>query len=305
MASLVTSTASSVASVEVEGLTYSIRVGGQGVPLALVHGFTGSALDWDRVVPQLNRFCRTIRIDLPGHGETEIPSDPNRFTLPSIARDIKHLLHAVGVSAGGRQRAFVAGYSLGGRVAMHVALAAPDLLHGLILESASPGIADPQARAARRREDLALAQWIEEHGTAAFVARWERLPLFASQRHLPPEVRERQRADRLRRSAAALAGSLRGASVGAQAPLLNRLWALNLPSLLIAGSLDEKYCEIAREMHGGWPHAALSIVPGAGHNVHLEAPDAYVDQVQRFITATLNEHPLGEDPTKETKEWRT
>jgi 2-succinyl-6-hydroxy-2,4-cyclohexadiene-1-carboxylate synthase len=172
---------------------------------------------------------------------------------------------------------------MGGRAALRLALRVPDRLWALVLESASPGIADPEERDRRARSDDALAADIERGGITAFVDRWEALPLWASQARLPTEVRRRLREQRLRNSAAGLANSLRGMGAGREEPVLDRLHELTMPVLLVAGELDEKYCGLTREMEGRFPRCGVVVVPDAGHTVHLELPDTFAAEVRKFL----------------------
>ena len=115
------------------------------------------------------------------------------------------------------------------------------------------------------------------------MARWEQLPLFASQNTLPAEARSALRRQRLRNSAQGLAHSLRGMGTGTQASLWSRLGQIDAPALLIVGALDEKFCRIGRAMAGAMPRARLAVVAGAGHAVHLERPDEFVRLVLGFM----------------------
>jgi pimeloyl-ACP methyl ester carboxylesterase len=122
---------------------------------------------------------------------------------------------------------------------------------------------------------------------AAFVKRWEKLPLFASQSNLSAKCWEKLHTQRLRNRAAGLANSLRGVGTGVQPALHNQLPTLNIPVLLIAGELDTKFCAIARQMAHLLPRAQLHIVPGAGHTVHLERPEVFDELVGDFTTSML------------------
>ncbi len=265
--------------VEVNGLALNVEQWGEGRPLLCLHGFTGSAATW---APFAGRWAgwRIVAPDLIGHGASDAPADPARYRMERAVADLTALLDALAVA-----RAAVLGYSLGGRVALHLALLAPERVEALILESVSPGIDDPEERAARVQSDEALAASIERDGVEAFVEYWESIPLFATQRRLPPDVFARQRAQRLANRPHGLANSLRGMGAGAQSPLRSRLGEIRAPTLLIAGELDEKYRSLAMEMARLIPRARTAIIPGAGHATHLERPDDFARAVGDALEA--------------------
>ncbi|MCS6842390.1 MAG: 2-succinyl-6-hydroxy-2,4-cyclohexadiene-1-carboxylate synthase [Roseiflexus sp.] len=252
---------------------------GDGAPLVLLHGFTGSSASWDEVVPHVAQRFRVIRIDLPGHGRTPAPSDPARGALPLVAADIAALLRDLKATP-----AHLLGYSMGARLALGIAVLHPYAVRSLILESGSPGLATEAERAARRAQDEALAARIEQHGIEAFVDEWERLPLWASQRQLPPDVRQRLRMQRLRNMPAGLAASLRSIGTGAQPSFWDDLPHLTIPTLAITGALDEKFTIIAREMCARCPTMTHQIIEGAGHAPHLERPAEFAERVLEFIS---------------------
>lgn len=259
-------------------LALSTRIAGDGPPLVLLHGFTGSADAWADLASRLARRRRVIAFELPGHGASPVPDDPAQATLPRVADALVRELHALGVRA-----ADWIGYSLGGRVALHVALAHPAAVRTLVLEGASPGIADSVERRARAEADALLAAAIERDGLERFVDAWMAQPLFASQATLPAAVRTRERARRLAGSAAGYAASLRAMGAGVQESLWPRLGELRARVLLLAGALDVKYGAIARAMAASLPDAQVAMLSGAGHAAHLERPDAWLDVVERFL----------------------
>ncbi|MEJ7797129.1 MAG: alpha/beta fold hydrolase [Solirubrobacteraceae bacterium] len=230
-------------------------------PLLLLHGFTQTGRGWDEVARHLaGERYRPLAPDLRGHGAA---GSRRPIEMASCVRDV------VGLAAG---RFALAGYSMGGRMALHVALAHPERVSRLVLVSATAGIDDPSQRAARRARDEALATWMEQGRTIAQVAeRWGAQPLFEGQ---TPEVAAAARADRLCNEPAHLAAALRGIGTGAMAPLWERLGELTMPVAVLAGEHDAKFVALARRLGQGLPQASLSVVAGAGHALTLEAPQA-------------------------------
>lgn len=264
--------------IDLDGLRYHVEEFGSGRPLVLLHGFTGSTRSWQPLVPHLAAHSRVYAIDLPGHGRTVPPNDPARFAFTRVIDDLAAVAREMEID-----RAVWAGYSMGGRVALAVAIEHPALVAGLILESASPGLADPDARAERRWRDAELAETIEADGIPRFVADWERLPLWASQASLAEETRLLQRGIRLSNAPRGLAGSLRGMGTGSQPSYWERLSDLEQRVLLLAGQDDTKFSKIAIEMNESLPNSHLEIVPDAGHNIHLERPQQYLKLVSQFM----------------------
>jgi 2-succinyl-6-hydroxy-2,4-cyclohexadiene-1-carboxylate synthase len=174
------------------------------------------------------------------------------------------------------------GYSQGGRIALHAALALPERVERLALIGASPGIDDPAERAARRAADEALAGEIESHSIEDFATRWADTPVLAGQ---PPEVRAAAHADRLRSTPAGLAGALRGLGAGALPALWGRLGELEMPVVVLAGERDEKFRALGEQMARAIPRARLVVVPGVGHAVHLEAPERVAEEIVGAGTA--------------------
>lgn len=266
--------------IKIDDITLNVEQSGAGPALLLLHGFTGSAATWADLAARLAPHRRLVAIDLIGHGQSAAPDDPARYGMGRCVADLLALLDTLEIA-----RADVLGYSMGGRVALQLAAAAPGRVSALVVESGSPGLADPVERQARAASDDALADSIERDGLATFVDYWEQIPLFASQLALPAEQRQRQRAQRMRSSPRGLANSLRGMGTGRQSSLWDRLPELSMPALLVAGELDQKYCTIARRMAGTMPDARLAIVPGAGHAVHFERLAEFAALVQGFLLA--------------------
>lgn len=260
----------------VSGLAYELD--GSGSPLLVLHGFTGSSADWAQMLPELTAHHTVIAPDIIGHGHSPAPSEPSAYQIEQAVADLLALLDRLDYV-----EFDLLGYSMGGRVAMALAATAPQRVRHMILESASPGIADPQERAARAAADDHLADRIEGEGLEWFVDHWAGIPLFASQSRLPETARTALRKRRLCGSARGYANSLRGMGAGRMTPLWDRLPYLPLPTLVISGELDQKYAAIGEQIARIMPRAEHVIVPDAGHTVHLEAPQAFAQIVVRYL----------------------
>lgn len=236
--------------------------------ILLLHGFMGSAPDWNQISESLSEDFYCIAPDLPGHGEsTGLPDDS--YTIEGTARAAVELMEGLGVP-----QAAIAGYSMGGRLALYLALRYPERCACLFLESASPGIEDERERASRREADEELAQRLEAGDFDEFLRDWYAQPLFASLARHEGMV-GRLIESRKDNDPSELAKSLRGMGTGSQPSLWEELFGLQVPTLAVAGELDGKFVGISRGMSEASPKVSAEAVPGAGHNVHLESPDKY------------------------------
>jgi 2-succinyl-6-hydroxy-2,4-cyclohexadiene-1-carboxylate synthase len=224
----------------------------------LLHGFTQTRQSWRRTVAALGGRHRALAPDLPGHGH-------------AAARPASFAACTAYLRALGGERFALCGYSMGGRIALHAALALGNRVERLILVGASPGLADPAEREARRAADEALASRIGAIGVEAFADEWGAQPLFAGQ---PERVVAAAHADRLRNTPEGLAAALRGLGTGTMEPVWDRLGELAIPVTLVVGERDEKFRAIASRMAAALPHAEVRVIEGAGHAVQLERPEA-------------------------------
>ncbi len=236
-------------------------MGGVGDLVAL-HGFTQTGASWRPVAERAGERYRLHAPDLRGHGSA---SGRRPVSFDALVADV------VAVVPG---RFSLAGYSMGGRIALVVALAHPERVERLVLVGASPGLADASEREARRRADEALAQELERDGLEAFAQRWGAQALFAGQ---PAEVSRAAHDDRLRSTAAGLAAALRGLGTGVMPSLWDRLGELRMPVVLAAGERDAKFRTMAERMAERVVDAELRVIEGAGHAAHLERPGAVAE----------------------------
>lgn len=229
--------------------------------VVLLHGFAGTRHSWDLVAARLHpERYRPLALDLRGHGDAR---DARPITFDAVVGD---------VAAAAPERFVLCGYSLGGRVALHAALAHPERVSRLVLVASTAGIDDAELRAERRAADERLAAEAERDGIEAFADRWMRQPLFAG---TPPAAAAHWRADIMRNDPAALAAVLRGIGSGVMTPLWDRLGELRaIPVTIMAGERDGRYAAIARRLAGALGDARVLLVPGAGHGLPREAPQA-------------------------------
>ncbi|MEI6454508.1 MAG: alpha/beta fold hydrolase [Actinomycetes bacterium] len=238
-------------------------------PSSLVglHGFTQSADSWGPFGLLLAESYPWIALDLPGHAAHAGAA----CSIPESARAIHEQL------LGARS---LLGYSLGARSALQLAIDFPLALDHLILFSGTPGIEDDVDRDLRCAQDMALADHIEaEDDLEAFLNRWLAQEIFSGIASLP-YARDGRHDHKIHE----LAQSLRLAGTGSMEPLWSKLPGINPSVLLVSGSRDEKFTEIAARMVTRIPDARHIVIEGAGHAPHLQEPEACVEAVLAFLS---------------------
>lgn len=259
----------------------------------MLHGFTHTRASWEPVIAALGARYRALAPDIRGHGAS---SNARPVTLAAVIEDLDALTTTPGerdpltsptgerdpltspAGLAGDDLFTLAGYSMGARIALHAALALGDRIGRLVLIGGSPGIACARERAARREADERLADELERLTIEDLARRWAAMPVLGDQ---PPAVAAAAHADRLRSTPEGLARALRGLGTGALPPLWDRLGELRMAVVLILGERDRKFRAIAERMAGEIAGAELVVVPGAGHAVHLEAPDRVARAISR------------------------
>jgi 2-succinyl-6-hydroxy-2,4-cyclohexadiene-1-carboxylate synthase len=232
--------------------------------VVLLHGFAGTGRAWDGVIGRLAGYT-ALAPDLRGHGAAR------------DARPISFAACAADVLAAAPARFVLCGYSMGGRIALHVALAAPERVERLVLVATTAGTEDRAKRAERLAHDNRLASFTENETIEEFAERWASQPLFAG---TPPEAARVWREDMLRNDPRALAAALRGIGPGAMAPLWDRLPELAMPATVLAGERDERYVALGERLAAALPRGELVVVPGAGHGLPREAPAAIAAAIE-------------------------
>lgn len=242
-------------------------------PLVLLHGFLGRPAAWDRVRAHLEEIGAPIHApSLPGHGPDPTPVG-ERF-----ADAVESVCGALPEG-----RCWLAGYSMGARVALALAVLHPERVRGAVLVGPDVGLRDERARATRRDWDLAQAERIELDGVGRFAAAWEELPLFDSQKALPVELLVEQARQRRDHTAAGLAAAMRVLGTGSMPSFWEGLATCPAELRFLAGGFDEKFTAVGREAARIAPRATFRAVDGAGHNLLLERPEAVAEEIRDMI----------------------
>jgi 2-succinyl-6-hydroxy-2,4-cyclohexadiene-1-carboxylate synthase len=244
-----------------------------GRPLLLLHGFLGSGADWVEVMEGLPAGVYAAAPDLPGHGRTRANLEVLDFE--TLAGDLAEF-----AAREFNRPPVLAGYSMGGRIALHTALEYPESFAGLVLESATAGIEDVRDREKRIVADKDTADRLRRSETKTFLHSWYDQPVFSTLNRKQIDTLIKNRININPSSAAEVLESL---SQGEQPNLWPGLGELSLPTLVMAGAEDNKYRELAVRMASAIPENRLSIIPEAGHITHLENKNEFVGALKTFL----------------------
>ena len=239
--------------------------------LYTLHGFTESDEVWSDILSptQIDHTC----LLLPGHGSKPCAADSD---IVSAAKDFAAILPDNGAD--------LLGYSMGGRIALRIALDFPEKVKRLILISSSPGLKDSTERAERAKRDDALAEILDEDGIGAFVAWWENHPVLKTARALDPNEEATLRSRRLNHDPADLANACRCLGQGRMEALWDRLGEIECPVLLMAGSHDRAYKEMLQDAAELITDARFRVIPVSGHAIHREQPAALLELLNDFLS---------------------
>jgi len=245
------------------------------LPIVALHGFTGSPASFDAVralLPNQISWCVPL---LLGHGTPAVALDLSAFEqeVERLARELPG------------EPCLLVGYSLGARLALALTALYPERVRAAIWISGRDGLVTEDERRARRAQDGEHIRLLEQRGLASFVEAWEALPLFASQRALPEGVRRRQRAERAGHTAAGLAHSLRVTGLAEMPHYGSALGAIHASVTLLVGAADLAFCQHASAVVGKLRNGNVTALPGAGHNLLLERPDAVASAIERGLQA--------------------
>lgn len=243
-----------------------------GTPAPAVVALHGFTLNGDMFADFAGRMVAPVAApDLPGHGRTAIEPVSIGNAVDAIAEVLR----------GAASPPLLLGYSQGGRIALQTALIYPDLIGSLLLISTSPGLPE-RSRRLRRAADEGLADRIEKIGVERFIDEWLANPVTSTS-GVDAETRRKDRTTRLENTAAGLAAALRGMGQGCVADTSEKIPSLTMPTVFLAGEEDDKYADLAEVMARSRGDRPV-LVPGTGHNVVLEAPEAVVATAEDLLS---------------------
>ncbi len=263
-----------------DSLKFQILGANGGPALVCLHGFLGVGADWLPFAEEFLRLRSDIQIllpDLPGHGES-VSIPPENFIERLVAT----------LDSAAIPRAALAGYSLGGRLALSAALGQPDRFPAFIGISTTAGIESPEERKSRREADSKLAMRLRQDSFESFLRDWWNLPIFDS-----PKKKNSAEflASRTTQIPASLAEVLEKWSPGLLPSLWNELPAYPGDALLLTGEADAKYSLLACRMAESFRSAKNQILPGCGHRLLDEAPLELARAVADFLPANFRIGP--------------
>lgn len=248
------------------------------IPILFLHGFTGSLLDWGKIINLLPENYYPISIDLPGHGNSDSPNNIELYKVSWNNKLINELTNYLGIS-----KFVICGYSMGGRAALNFTASFPEKISKLILESSTAGLESESERNQRIVADQNLCKMIETKGINYFIDYWMNLELFLDLKSINAnsykEIIERKKNN----SPLGLINSLNGFGTGVMHPLWNLLPNIKIPTLLITGEFDKKFTEINKKMNLLLPNSSHKIIKKCGHNIHQKKAKEFADLLINFI----------------------
>jgi len=252
--------------------------------ILFLHGFMGNIDEFDEAIKLLADEFSYLTLDLPGHGKTEVLGGDEYYSMPNTAQGIINLLDKLKIP-----KCFLVGYSMGGRLALYLALHFPERFFKVILESASPGLATQTERLERIKRDTQigrkLARITSKIAFVDFLSNWYNQAIFGYIKNHPQY--DQMVENRSQNNPQELDKSLRFMGTGCQPNLWTKLAQNTIPMLLLAGEYDGKFVNINTEMAKVCELTQLTIIDNAGHNIHFENTLAFVKILREFLNQDL------------------
>jgi pimeloyl-ACP methyl ester carboxylesterase len=270
-----------------DGVALHVEIEGTGIPVVFSCGYATTLENFrPQVAPLLDAGARVGLWDLRGHGRSGAPAPPEGYSFPQVLDDLARVVELVA----GPVPAVLAGFSFGGLLSLHFALAHPERVRALVLIDTGPGFKNPEARARWQAQVERTAEILERGGFEAFLAGKGATTAIGRR----PELPAAQAAARAiaRQDVAGVAQF--GRRIAGPAPgCIDELGRIRAPTLVVVGEEDEAYLRAADVMVARLPRATRFGVAGAGHVVTLEEPDALNEAILDFL-AELDGAPPAE-----------
>lgn len=254
------------------------KQGDQAKPgILFLHGFMGTGKIWKPIMEQLQDEYYCVAVDLPGHGQTETDLDNLNFDI--TAEGLIRLC-----SKEFNRPPIICGYSLGGRIALYTALHHPDSFRAMIIESASPGIENEREQKKRFLTDSDWAQKLNRSTMREFLVEWYAQPVFSylSDERIAKIIEKKSSGDPIK-----MAKAMMIYSQGRQKPMWHKLSGWEKQALIVVGESDLKYCRIAKRVSGLLPACELRLIPDAGHIVHLENRNRFIEALKSWLDSRI------------------
>ncbi len=246
--------------------------------ILFLHGFTGKAADWKDSANNIDNKFNKIALDLIGHGKSSSPAEIDYYKIESIIEQVEHIITHLGL-----KKIILCGYSMGGRAALRFALAKPELVSALIIESTSAGIKNQKEREERIQKDNELAAFVEKNTMENFVDTWLNKEIFGTIKRFSNAKIKQIKEEKIKNTRSGLANSLRAFGTGTLTYPVEKMKKMNLPVLLLSGQLDSKFTKLNVEMNKLIPKSKHIVIKSAGHNIHLEEPKKFISAVNKFL----------------------
>jgi pimeloyl-ACP methyl ester carboxylesterase len=263
--------------VKINGININYEDEGNGAPILLIHGFSSSLKSWDEQMPALLGKYRVVRYDCRGHGKSESPTQPAAYSQEILVQEALGLLDELGIES-----ACVCGLSMGGNVALHLALNHPQRVTALIAVCTGSGSSEEDGFLDNFKS---LANILDRGDLEGFATALLAAPPFAKLVSLRPDLMETVKKWLLDNDATGLANTIRGVQMKRPSimTLKDRLKKLKAPALILVGNEDLPCLEPARFMDNHIPRSRLAVFPETGHIVNLERPADFDREVMNFL----------------------
>lgn len=246
--------------------------------IIFLHGFTGSSFDWEPLTKYFSQDTALIFLDLPGHGNSGSPEKSSFFEEKNLRNLIFRFSSFLDL-----RKPYLCGYSMGGRLALSFALTFPHFLSGLVLISSSPGINAKSERNKRIKADNKLVELLINDGITSFTENWLNLSLFSGLKNLKESDLSAYKNRKLKNDTIGLIRCITGFGQGKTKNKWGKIKNIKIPLLVVTGSLDKKYCEIARLMKMRNKTIVTCVIDGASHSVHIEKPEITANSIINFL----------------------